>query len=740
MRIRGPAIILAIVSLICTQIPLLNYLGYEFSTLIALVSSFIAGSVTIRSVTRSTKRERAAFSESLQRNLTLLTIPLVVMTTNALFVRNCSLLEGFGFFLLLPVVSVVFGCALGFLCAVHYCRARAMFILFFIITLAYALSLGYFTPAVYSYNFFYGYFPGFTYDEVLGIRLPLVWFRLFTLFVAGVLVWLAQLVVRHVRSDALTLEKGLALLKLLARPPQRTPAIIVATVFVAVFFFRCELGFEATDGFIQSQLGGRFESNAFTIYYPLESFTEDEIRWVAAEHEFRLHQVAEAFFLPISRTIESYIYPSAAEKFRLIGAGQTNIAKPWRRQIHLTRQSLEGSLKHELVHVVTAPFGVPVVDVSLSTGLVEGVAMAVEWNWGNPTLHQYAAAMRRFGVAPDITGLMGFAGFARQASSVSYVLAGSFCRFLIDRYGMRAMTQVYRTLEYQQVYGRPLGALADEWGKFLDSLVVEESDRDAVDVLFRRPPIFEKVCARVVAERNARARALYTSRDYATAADLYRQSYNETRGYEAFSGFLASSLRLGNYEVLAAALDTVIMASDRPAQYLPLFIMIGDAFWMRGESQRAAELYDRVRIADISDALIEGAILRNVCVADTSLSALRRYFLSDLTDTARIALLDSLAQAVHHHWIIPYLKGRVVTRMQRYDEAPALLERTSTGVPFLEAQRLKTMGAALFRLERFQAAKAQFWLSLNHHATEVAVLEVQDWVQRCEWIEERGLP
>ena len=269
---------------------------------------------------------------------------------------------------------------------------------------------------------------------------------------------------------------------------------------------RCELGFETTSDYLRGELPGRIITKHFVIHLPADTLSEEERVSIAAEHEFRLAQVLEAFSLPDEVPIESFLYPSIDERKRLIGAGTTSIAKPWRREIHLLRGSYEQVLKHELVHVVAGRFSPTIIRASFSTGLVEGLAMAVEWDWGNRTLHQYAAAMHAAGFAPEIRSLMGFAGFARQAPSVSYVLAGSFCRHLIDRFGMRTMTALYGGASLEDLTGSDLEALIAEWRSFLGGVPLTEEDLEAVEVFFRTPPVFDRVCARVVARWTREAR------------------------------------------------------------------------------------------------------------------------------------------------------------------------------------------------------------------------------------------
>jgi hypothetical protein len=87
-----------------------------------------------------------------------------------------------------------------------------------------------------------------------------------------------------------------------------------------------------------------------------------------------------------------------------------------------------------------------------------------------------------------------------------------------------------------------------------------------------------------------------------------------------------------------------------------------------------------------------------------------------------------------------YLKGKALLRLGRNSESLALLDSLNM-LPVdsaLEAIRLKSEGVALYRLGLFQKAKEKFWFSLNAVQTEAAVAEVDDWTERCEWMEQRG--
>jgi len=741
----------AAASVVFTQVPLLNYLGYEFSALSALLGSFIAGFVAIGLMRGDipegepgSRGRRAAglLRDAAIANVALLLIPLLVISVNALFVRNCSFTEGIAFFLLLPVVSVLFASALGFFCVAHYAHPRLIFLLFCGAIIGYSLLLGYFTPAIFSYNFLYGFFPGVTYDELLPLNTTLVLFRLITLFAAAIVAWLGLIVASDVGPGYSTRLKGQHLAMALVAPGRRILTAAIALILTTIYVYRCELGIESTAGFIKQTLGGEYSTEHFIIYYARNSLTDDEIRRTGAEHEFRLNQVLDALALPRTRILESYVYPSPEVKQRLIGAGNTDIAKPWSGQIHLSRQSLAGSLKHEIVHAAAAPFGLPVIRASMSTGLVEGLAVAVDGEWGNRTLHEYAAAMRTFGVATDIREIMNFWGFAAHPSSVSYVLAGSFCKYLIDRYGIRKMMQLYRSVDYRTVYGRSLNQLMQEWQGYLDRVSLDEIDEDGVDAMFRRPSIFSKVCARVLARRNLEAHAAFGRKDYAVAESLFSRSYVEGRGFDALAGKLASALRQRKFDVLRSAMDSIILADERPARYLSLFVGIGDAYWATGDPEKAFALYDRVYHADLSEAQTEAAAVRILAMnADSSGARYLRLFLSDGGDFARVTIVDSLLTFNRDDQVLRYLKGRALMRLGDYPGAAGPLEsvRFMDDDGDLEGLRLRYLGETLFCLGRYGKSRDVFWTSLNAVATEVAEERVNAWIDRCEWMQSHGL-
>jgi len=416
-----------LVALVSIQLPLVNYLGFEFSVVIALLTPWIAGILTIKNLRapvpgNSGSSGSVFFRQTIGRTLVqclgILVIPFLVATVNALFVRNCSYLEGACYFLLLPVITAWWSVAFASFCTVAVRRAGLVYALCIVVILLYPVYLGYFSVQIYSYNIIYGFFPGFSYDEALSITPTLVLFRVITL-IAGLVFFLLADVMAGRRSDAERISGEIV------KPVFRGRGVALALCLMFVigsWFFRCELGFETSTAQIRKELGALYTTEHFRISYSPASFSDEEIEWVGLQHEFRFDQVQHALQVPAGEPISSYIYPDADVKQKIIGTSTTNIAKPWRREIHLDKDSWQQTIKHELAHVMAGDFGMPVIHAHYNIGLVEGLATAIDGETGNRTLHEYAAAVKVFGLVPEPARLIHPVGFALRASTVSYTL------------------------------------------------------------------------------------------------------------------------------------------------------------------------------------------------------------------------------------------------------------------------------------------------------------------------------
>lgn len=742
--VAGSFIILAF-SLLLIRIPLLNYLGYEFSFAVSLAIPLLAGLPAIR-LFRARFPDRRAITlrdfhqtnrRALARGWAILLVPLAVATVNLFFVRNCSYGEGLLFFVLIPGITVFWSVGLALLCATLFRRAYLFYTIALAACFLYPIYIGYTSPQIYSYNFVYGFFPGFSYDEVLTITPGLLLFRLVTVLSA----------LLFFSASEFAVEKGAAAGKQADQPrgfsrwKWKHIRTVLSVVLVALaWFLRVPLGFETSTEFLERTLGSSYSTEHFRIVYSRESISQSEIGRIAALHEYRYAQVEAALQIRYRGRVVSYVYPDGETKLRLIGTKTTNIAKPWRHEIHLDKDALEGTLKHEMVHVLAGEFGMPVIKAHYHIGLVEGLAMAVDADFGNRTLDEYAAAIKRFKLVTDPTRLINPIGFAMRGSTISYVLMGSFCRYLIDRYGIVLFRGLYGGKSPAVVYGKSYDDLIDEWQGYLERFDVPESWRKHVEYYFNRPSIFAKECAREVAKRNEEGYRNLVSNNPAAAMEKFSAALNTSWNTESYSGLVRSAFGAARFDTVVRLIDARAGDSVHSSGLINLNLLYGDALWHRGDIGPARKAYGDILAFDLSENQDESAAIRLAALEDKILrTALPEYVVGALSDSAALRLLRDLRHRSTDP-IVPYLEGRFFLRQKQYEQAFDILRTTAgrLGAPILNARAEQMIGEACFRLGKFQDARVHFWQSLNFVTNTASIRRVDDWLDRCEWFAANG--
>ena len=740
------AAVVLLFSILVLQLPLLNELGFEFSVAVALLMPWVVAGLVFKTarVGFLQKGDRAEFRRMLGRILTqsliLLSIPFAAASLNAFIVRNCSFREGILFYLLIPAVTTAWSVGFAVLCSLAFRRrALAVYIIVcLLVVLAYPLCLGYFTPQIFSYNFIYGFFPGISYDEALSITPVLLLFRLVTVLLALLFFLLAEFLARNgLSGDGNRVANSIK--TIVFRPGRLNTSILLlfASLLVA-WFFRVPLGFETSARFIQETLGSSYTTEHFRIYYSSKSFSGEEIRYVGAMHEFRYAQVEKALAVKYPRMISSYIYPDNDTQLRFIGTQTTNIAKPWRSEIHLSREAWEGTLRHELVHVLAGEFGMPVIRAHYHIGLVEGLATAIDGGFGNRTVNEYAAAVvKKFRLIKNPGTLIHPLGFAMNASSVSYVLMGSFCRYLLDRYGIVRFKQLYGGKSPEVVYGKSYDSLVEEWQNILERVNVPDAWRSHVMFFFNRPSIFAKECARAIANLNEQAYRTLSRNNSVGAMQKFSEALAVSWNSESFAGLVRASYNAARYDTVVRLVDTQLSDSLRRFRIINLFLLYGDALWYRDDVLSARKAYEDVLALDLSDRFNESAALRLAAIGERELrNSLPDYFTESITDSSALDLLTKL-QGQSGYPVLSYLKARIYYRQKEYQRGIDELEKISGrfDAPALEAGREELLGEGYFRLKKYQIARVHFWQALNFISNQASVDRIYDRLERCEWFE-----
>lgn len=609
-------LLLASLAISLCFVPLFNLLGYEFSLALAVGASLAGLHLGSVFVAHSRRRDEGMVlalhgghqallklaARATLANLSLLLLPLLIICLNALRVKNCDLLEGLLFYFMLPTLSMVIASVTGTLWGTLTGRpwlATLGALLTLLGSVAWGLYRFHHAPAIFAYDPFAGFFPGAIYDETVSVSGTLLIYRLHNL------AWLAgALLLASALFEPLDLR-----LRFLRRPRRWWPLVVGVVCLLAglsLFMLRGHIGFAISADEVARELGGVRRTKHFTIHYP-DQMEKEDVDLLARDHEFRYAQLKE-YLGQGPPAIRSFIFASSAQKRRLMGAGRTFIAKPWRREVYLQDMGFPHPvLKHELAHIFAGTFGDPIFGVSLSwgrwplpyprfnVGLIEGLAVAADWrSYGESTAHQYAAALQRLKLAPPLESLFG-AGFLTHAAGLSYILAGSFCRHLVKVYGIEKLKQVYRSGgDFLGVYKLPLPALLHNWSRWLEREVkVEDATLQLAQERFRRPSILKRVCGHEVANlRSEAAELLGRNRDN-EAIDLLRRVCSFEPGDPGHH------LRLIEAQVFASKLDDAATGAKKLLGHKKMnkplrrevLDLLGDLSWWRGDTALALKHY-----------------------------------------------------------------------------------------------------------------------------------------------------
>jgi hypothetical protein len=740
-------------------VPLFNVLGYDFAFALGLVTALAGvdiGHGTVSAARRSgrTVSPPRLASEAIVATWASLVLPLLLSLANAGRVRNCSLGAGLAFFALLPVCTAAFAAGTGaaLASAIPGRRSGRLAALALPgISVLWSLVRLYRDPAVFAFDPFGGFFPGPIYDEALRPPLRLVWFRLANL------TWLAA---------------AIALAHCLCRDSprglRRWPRVLVALALVAAsigwFEARGTLGFHVQHADLARILPRETRSPHFVLRTDPTAESDTDIDLAQQDLEFRYQQLARILGVEPALPVTVYRFPSAAAKKDAVGAANTLYAKPWTREIFVQTDRFPAQrLRHELAHIFASAFGDRLFGVSLAwrfvgplpwptlaSGLVEGIAEAADFDNpdGRATTHQEAAAMLALGKAPELRRALG-AGFTFESGPRAYTIAGSFCRFLLDAFGAEKLRALYRLAgNFESVYGRDLASLEKDWQAFLAALPPDESSRAQAEESFRRPAIFQKVCARELAARVSEARARLGT-DPGEAVSLLSSACADDPGEPTF--------RLDLAEALVAAGESdralVILAEATASGTLTRPLRGRAASLEAGIHFRAGHLAQaQAALAQVEAAATEDSDLR---AARAKLRALRdeqaREFLGPIffgdergrpLDAGLVVyLVTEFARQVPDEALGPYLVGRqlaardaklALTHLAEacpFDAPPRSL--SLDGLFFKECRRL--LGESAYLAGDLATARAAYTWLAEHAEGEADRLRAQDFLQRIAW-------
>ncbi|MBU8894926.1 hypothetical protein KRR26_04895 [Corallococcus sp. M34] len=592
-------------------------------------------------------------------NVAVLVPPFVCATLFARLRTACDPFELVGFYPLLTLPTALLAAAAGVFSGLAARRPRGAVGVYTLLVLGSAVATAWplvAGPQVFAFNHFLGHLPGPLYDEALHITPALGWFRLETLLWAVLLASLAAALL-----DAKTGRLG--------RPRSAGALVLVALAAASIGGMERhgpQLGLRMTDGYLAEQLGGVRETDHFVLHYPRGKAREDMDR-MARDLEFRYAQLSRFLGVAPEGRVTVWLYRSEDEKQRLVGAGRTQFAKPWRRELHIQdRPFPHSTLHHELAHVMAGPAGSGFFHVTTRLGVwplmgvIEGLAVAADDPvQGDLTLHQWAAGMRKQKLAPDMRKLMGPEGFYQSAPARAYTVAGSFLRYLADTYGAPKLLAAYAHADFAGAYGRPLDELVSEWERYVDALPLDASAVARAFARFRTGSLFSRACAREVARLADTARDALASdpedalRRYARAAELQPEEPTYRLGQAVALDALERSDEAAS--VLSALAEQV---KDRPALAADVALARADVALRQEQPDTARGFLQRVLTLDAGPDPTRTAQVKLAALDTPGLrEPITAYFRAP-REELRLLLLSRALQGAPQDAYLHYLLGR----------------------------------------------------------------------------------
>lgn len=731
-------------------VPLFNLVGYESAAFFGVLSGLMGTGLTLHAhrmglVEGPVSRERLTsptrdFALLLGRHTPFVLVPLMILSLNALRVRNCDFVSGFGFWALIPPFSLAIGQALswGALSLTPGKRYLYRTIAFGAAALS-GLSLLWhlaIEPPIVGFQWWMGYFGGSIYDEAMAIDPALLFYRLLNLGMFTVLLLSVEIGWRRRQG------RGISKLVILG--------VCVGILTALGWSGRKERGIDIDRAHIISALGGVLETEHYVIHYPLREPFVSQLDLLAEDHEFRYAQM-KAFFEtdPVAssgRKVRSFVYADRDSKGFLMGARNTLIAKLWLHEMHiLWRGYGDHVLAHELAHIFTEPFGKGPLRLSMQAGigvnmgLVEGIATAADWPTAELTPHEASAALRRDAMAPDIRRLVGASGFWTQASGRAYTLMGSFVRYLVDTYGIGPFKIAYGAGDFEGAYGKSAHALVGEWEEFLDGLELTSRQIDVARYLYNRPSIFGKVCARTVAELWRQSQEAVASGDLVRARQIFERILENDPSNVQYH--LAYARYLMRNEAVDEALEIVLAQLSgplEPVREAELLAMVGDLQWNRGRLLEADQAYGRCLEIGLPVDLERSMTVKRASLGhpDQEIRRLAYHYLLDPKPGAHVGTFFIMEwfRREEQSPLANYLVGRRLWDAGQWEWALPFLERSEGQMEseILDAEALRMLGQAYYFVDRLDEAKRRFTI-LSEHEVPRYREQGREWLERVAW-------
>lgn len=745
-------LILIIITIFLSFIPPFDSLDYYFCALISLFVSMAGGGVAICIAIKGKRENKpinSVIKTSLVATIIFLLIPLVLITLNAIRIKNCNYLKGFLFYLMGSSAGAIFSMVIGLSCVFFFKRKILSYLSFYIIFLGsflFDIFLVYINPPIFFFNQFMGYFPGAIYDTSIKIESPYFFFRILTIL------WIfffLSLWREFFDPDEYRL-------KFIVFPVKKyiSPVIILLLIIIS-YYFSGDQEFLIKRSDIQKRLPIKVKTEHFIIHFSGESYSGINHQEIALEHEFYYEILKEFFKGKAPSLIKSYIYSSPKQKMKLIGAKNVHISKPWLREIHLNPFQIgDNVLKHEISHIFAGEFGEGLLKVPANfgiipkMGIIEGMAVAASFNDEEFSPHEWSAGILQAKEQKGIEKLIDSLEFLSTYAGKGYTLMGSFFRFLKDKYGIDKLIQIYRDEEFEKVYGKNKKDLVSEWQFFLlksANVQVPHIVEDMAGHHFERPGVLHTICPVEIACLKEDAERFKNVNYFSRAIQVYNKILKFSPDEKDVILEIAKLLIYSGQINMAEKFILKNLQIFRENKYLTakFLELMGDINIILGNIEKAKKFYEESSIGALSVDEKRGILLK-ICALKKNPQNWRDIFLYLIFpinfEDRESFLLRKLKKNPENPLLI-YLLGRWYFWTKNYKKSIEYLEKinfSEDDEKIIEKERFKTIAKSSFFINDLKKSEEYFKKILPFTYSEGEKNTIDEWIKRVDFKNRKG--
>ncbi len=704
-------------NLLLLEFPLTNVFGFEFSVLNSFFLVLLSGFYTL-SVIKSQSSLGEFFRKTLSAFMLFLLIPLLISIVHDQLTVSCSLWDGLLFYSFITLPSVIIGSALALLSVFISLKFRHLvFIIIFLGVLSITFFELFYNPQIYFYNPLYAYFPGTIYDEAVSVDLKLMIYRSLNLLFFGTV---------YIVSAYVFYKKTVITKKLI---------IYLALLITAVFLYLSpDFGYSTTQNKLKNVLGKLVKTEHFDIYFS-KNISGDQIKIITLNHEYYYDQLVKFYQTVPKEKYISFVFRDDAQKKKYFGSENADVAKPWLKEVFTIADNYNSSLRHEIAHCFAGEFGWSIFRVAdnFNPALIEGAAVAGAPEYDMNNIHYMASLAYHNGYRIKLENLFEGLNFFGQTSGLSYIYAGSFCSYLIDKYGIENFKKLYRNSDFKEIYNQSPDSLESEYFRFISGRFRAENPAEA-DYYYGRKPIIYKTCPRYVADRLNEAWEYYAEQNYPEALKIFSEVLDLTDNYSALTGYAHSLFNSGSRSGAIEFLQDKIGNYKKTSYYYNIEFNLADFCSQVQDTTGADSLYKNIISQNPNRTLYYLSHLRENLIDSDSLIV---PYLSG-SDVDKYLIVTGLNNKTYDYFSIPVMIDLAQSLGESYELFLKMFNQTIVVNDYQSSFAVYRLSIYLLEHLDFIRARKMAALSMRYDRDKNFNFILRENFNKTDWLYENG--